>query len=119
MSLKSRSEFRKRRHNRLRQKVRGTAERPRMCVNISLRHMSVQFIDDAASVTLAAASTQQEALRGKGKNNVSTAKELGKLAAQAAKEKGIGAVVFDRGGNAYKGRVKALAEAAREEGLRF
>ena len=102
---------------RLRKKVTGTADRPRMSVFVSNRSMYVQFIDDAAGRTLAAATNLSKAREGK--NDVAAAKALGKKAAQAAKEKGIAAVVFDRGGFSYRGRVKALADAAREEGLKF
>jgi large subunit ribosomal protein L18 len=90
-----------------------------MCVFISNIHMYVQFIDDAAGRTLAAMSTLNGDLRAIGKNNVDTAKKLGQLAAKAAKEKGIASVVFDRGGFPYTGRIKALADAAREGGLKF
>ncbi len=118
MKVRTKEEYRKRRHLRLRQKVAGTAARPRMSVFVSNRHLYVQFIDDAASVTIAQCSTQQESV-GAAKNNVETAKKLGQLAAQAALEKGIKEVVFDRGGFTYGGRIKALADAAREAGLKF
>ena len=119
MKPSSRAEFRNRRHLRLRKKVQGTAERPRMSVFVSNKNMYIQFIDDLASQTLASASTKSEALGAKGKNNVGTAKVLGQLAAKVAKEKGIETVVFDRGGFAYRGRIKVLADAAREAGLKF
>ena len=92
-----------------------------MCVFISNKHMYVQFIDDAAAITLASASTVIKDLKAaaQGKNTVAVAKQLGQMAAKAAKEKGIETVVFDRGGFAYKGRVKALADGAREVGLKF
>ena len=118
MKTKTLKDYRVRRHLRLRQAVQGTAERPRMSVFISNKHLYVQFIDDAAAKTLAAVSTLDGGLKGQ-KLNVATAKQLGALAAQAAKEKGISAVVFDRGGFAYRGRLKALADAAREGGLKF
>jgi large subunit ribosomal protein L18 len=118
MKLASKAEYRTRRHLRLRQKVQGTADRPRMSVFVSNQHMYVQFIDDLEARTLASASTAAGEAKG-GKNNVEAAKKLGRLAAAAAKGKGISAVVFDRGGFAYRGRVKALAEAAREAGLKF
>ena len=89
-----------------------------MSVFVSNKHFYVQFIDDQAAKTLAAVSTVAGPLKGQ-KLNVATAKQLGALAAQAAKEKGISAVVFDRGGFAYRGRLKALADAAREGGLKF
>ena len=109
-----------RRHARSRRKIIGTAERPRMAVYRSLRHMSVQFIDDSAGKTLAAASTQSADF-GKGMygGNVKAAMGLGKLAAGKAKAVGIEAVVFDKGGRQYHGRVKVLADAAREAGLKF
>ena len=92
-----------------------------MCVFVSNKHMYVQFIDDAAAATLAAASTVIKDLKAsaKGKNTVAVAKQLGQTAAKAAKAKGIETVVFDRGGFAFKGRVKALADGAREVGLKF
>ena len=114
----SRAEFRERRHLRLRKKVQGSSARPRMCVYVSGRHMYVQFIDDAASRTVASASTMAGDLKG-AKANVELAKKLGVAAASAAKAAGIQSVVFDRGGFAYAGRVKALAEAARSAGLQF
>ncbi len=118
MKVRTKQEYRQRRHLRLRKKVRGTAERPRMSVFVSNRHLYVQFIDDAASVTLAQSSTQAEGM-GSAKNNADTAKKLGQLAAQAALGKGIKEVVFDRGGFTYGGRIKVLADAAREAGLKF
>ena len=89
-----------------------------MSVFVSNQHLYVQFIDDAAGKTLAAASTLDAALKGQ-KLNVATAKQLGELAAKAAQAKGISTVVFDRGGFAYRGRLQALAEAARAGGLKF
>jgi large subunit ribosomal protein L18 len=106
----------------MRRKIQGTAERPRMSVWVTDRHMSVQFIDDMARCTVAAVSTQGAEMRTVARPTrvtVETAKRLGVAAARAAKEKGIEAVVFDRGGFRYGGRVRALAEAAREGGLRF
>jgi len=110
-----------RKHARVRKKVSGTAERPRLNVYRSLNHIYAQVIDDAAGVTLVAASTLDEALKGKVGfgGNKEAAKEVGKLVAQKALDKGIKAVVFDRGGYIYHGRVKELAEAAREAGLEF
>ena len=92
-----------------------------MCVFVSNKHMYVQFIDDMAATTLASASTVIKDLKAaaRGKNTVAVAKQLGQNAAKAAREKGIETVVFDRGGFAFKGRVKALADAAREVGLKF
>jgi large subunit ribosomal protein L18 len=107
------------RHWRIRKKVAGTRERPRMSVCFSNENIHVQFIDDAAGVTLAAASTMA---KGGGKDlaaNVKSAKVIGTRAAEAAKGKGITQVVFDRGTARYHGKVKALADAAREAGLKF
>ena len=106
------------RHWRIRKRVSGTSERPRMSVRFTNENIHVQFIDDVAGKTLAAASTI--AADGKGtKPTVAGAKKIGALAAQQAKEKNITAVVFDRGGYRFHGRVKALADAAREAGLEF
>jgi large subunit ribosomal protein L18 len=109
------------RHWRVRKKISGTKERPRMSVCFTNENIEVQFIDDAAGVTLAAASTKSKATpdREKLAANVKSAKVLGALAAKAAIDKGIQAVVFDRGGASYHGKVKALADAAREAGLKF
>jgi large subunit ribosomal protein L18 len=106
---------------RIRSKVSGTRERPRMSVRFSNAHIYVQFIDDAAGVTLASASTRAAVSREAGKTaaNVASAVRLGALAAQAAKATGISRVVFDRSGSRYHGKVKALADAARENGLTF
>jgi large subunit ribosomal protein L18 len=110
-----------RRHWRVRKKVSGTKERPRMAVCFSQKNIHVQFIDDTVGVTLAAASTTSKAVpdRDKLAANAASAKTLGTLAAQAAMGKGITQVVFDRGGARYHGKVKALADAAREAGLKF
>jgi large subunit ribosomal protein L18 len=110
------------RHWRIRKKVSGTRERPRMSVRFSNQHIFVQFIDDVARVTLASASTLGKAAAGakpKLAANVIGAKKIGALAAEAAKNKGITQVVFDRSGARYHGKVKALADAAREGGLQF
>jgi len=118
MQPRTKHEFRERRHLRLRHKVIGTAERPRMAVSLTGQHIYVQFVDDAAGKTLASASTI--AAEGKGtKATVAGAKKIGELAAAKAKEKNITQVVFDRGGFKFHGRVKALADAAREAGLKF
>jgi large subunit ribosomal protein L18 len=109
--------IRKRVHSRIREKVSGHAARPRLNVYRSLNHIYVQLIDDAAGTTLASASTKAAKVKTGG--NVAAAKEVGKQIAERAKEKGIKKVVFDRGGYLYHGRVKALAEAAREAGLEF
>jgi large subunit ribosomal protein L18 len=113
--------IRKRIHERLRQRMDGTTERPRLNVYRSLNHIYAQVIDDSSGTTLAAASTVQG--RGKGSKktggNLASAKEIGKLIAERAKQKGVKKVVFDRGGYLYHGRIKALADAAREAGLEF
>jgi large subunit ribosomal protein L18 len=114
----ARDETRRRIHERIRHKLRGTAERPRLAVFRSLKHIYVQVIDDAAGRTLAAACSSEKSC-GAGGGNVQGAKEVGKLITGRAREKGIQRVVFDRGGYLYHGRVKALAEAAREAGLEF
>ena len=121
MKKKSRNDMRVIRHQRLRQRLAGTAAIPRMAVYHSLSHIYVQIIDDDKGHTLAAASTLEKPLREslKGTCNVEAAKVVGKLAAERAKAKGIEAVVFDRGGHMYHGKLKALADAAREVGLKF
>ena len=112
---------RKKRHMRVRQKITGTMQRPRLSVFRSLDGIYAQVIDDALGQTLAAASTLDPDLRGKvnGANKTEQARMVGGLVGQRAREKGITLVVFDRGGYLYHGRVKALAEAAREAGLEF
>jgi large subunit ribosomal protein L18 len=112
-----RNEIRQRIHARIRQKLSGTAERPRLNVYRSLNHIYAQVIDDHKGETLASASTLTLKLKTGG--NVAAAKEIGKSIAEKAKEKGIKRVVFDRGGFLYHGRIKALADAAREAGLEF
>ncbi len=120
MKMKTKQDYRRRRHLRLRHKVRGSAERPRMCVYLSNMHMYVQFVDDDSARTLASISTDRlGGTPGTRRNDTDKAKILGKEAARTAQEKGIKDVVFDRGGFSYAGRVKALAEAAREGGLKF
>jgi large subunit ribosomal protein L18 len=106
---------------RIRKKIVGSAERPRMAVCFSNKNIYVQFIDDQAGVTLAAASTVHKSIpdRDKLAANVTSAKRIGQYAAEAARAKGIEKVVFDRGGTRYHGKVKALADAAREAGLKF
>ncbi|EEF61379.1 50S ribosomal protein L18 [Pedosphaera parvula] len=106
---------------RIRKKVVGTKDRPRMSVCFSNQNIYVQFIDDSAGVTVAAASTMSKATPNREKlaANVDSAKSIGTLAAQAAQGKGIKSVVFDRGSKRYHGKVKALADAAREAGLQF
>ncbi len=117
MKLNTRNDYRRRRHRRLRAKVAGTPQRPRMCVHVSCRHMRVQFIDDVAAVTLAAVSTECKELAGR--NNQAAAQRLGTRAAELAKARGIACAVFDRGGCAYTGRVRAIAEAARAAGIKL
>ena len=114
---KNKAVARKRRHFRLRKKVVGTPERPRLVVTRSNRHMFVQVIDDAAGHTLASASTLEADLRGADGTKVEKARKVGEKVAERAKDAGITAVVFDRGGNKYHGRVAAVAEGAREAGL--
>ena len=106
------------RHARVRGKISGTAERPRLCVFRSENHIYAQIIDDVAGNTLVAASTVEKGFEGNG-GNCEAAAKIGKLIAERAVAKGIEEVVFDRGGNIYHGRVKALADGAREGGLKF
>ena len=110
---------RKRRHIRVRKKVSGTPERPRLVVTRSARHMVAQIVDDTAGRTLASASTMETDLRGAADDKTAKARTVGQLVADRAKKAGVEAVVFDRGGNKYHGRVAALAEGAREGGLDF
>ena len=120
INIPQRNVIRKRVHERIRAKMAGTAERPRLNVYRSLNHIYTQIIDDATGTTIASASTVSK--KGEGKKvggNVAAAKEVGKLIAERAKEKGVKKVVFDRGGYLYHGRIKALADAAREAGLEF
>ena len=112
-------ELRRRRHSRVRRKVHGSAERPRLAVFRSNKHISAQLIDDDAGRTLAAASSIEGDLRGSPGGNIDAASTVGKLVASRAKSAGITTVVFDRGGFAYHGRVAALADAASAEGLEF
>jgi len=110
-----RNAIRQRIHSRIRRKLAGTGERPRLNVYRSLNHIYAQVIDDQTGTTLVEAST----IKMKTGGNVAAAKEIGKAIAERAVEKGIKAVVFDRGGYLYHGRIKALADAAREAGLQF
>ena len=119
MARESKDVIRQRVHKRIRRRVTGTPERPRLAVFRSLNHIYAQVIDDTKGVTLAAASSNEKSAPTKSGGNVAGAKEIGKLVAVRAKEKGIAKVVFDRGGYLYHGRVKALADAAREAGLEF
>ncbi|MCH0541107.1 50S ribosomal protein L18 [Streptomyces sp. MUM 203J] len=109
----------KRRHIRIRKKVSGTPERPRLVVTRSNRGITAQVIDDIAGVTLASASHLDASIRGGEGDKSSKAKQVGQLVAERAKAAGVEAVVFDRGGNQYAGRIAALADAAREAGLKF
>jgi large subunit ribosomal protein L18 len=110
---------RRRRHHRVRKKVIGTADRPRLAVFRSNKHITAQVIDDVAGRTLAAASTTEADLRGGATSNRGAATAVGRLIAERAKAAGVERVVFDRGGFLYHGRVAALADAARENGLDF
>jgi len=120
---KSRNDMRVMRHERLRRTLAGTSAIPRMAVYHSLSHIYVQIIDDDKGHTLVAASTVEKSVKEngivKGTCNQDAAKVIGKLAAERAKAKGIESVVFDRGGHMYHGKIKALADAAREAGLKF
>jgi len=121
LRINSKNQTRQRVHDRIRKKVVGTPQRPRLNVYRSLNHIYVQLIDDLKGVTLAAASTaddRKKDTRVKG-GNVASAKMVGKKIAELAREKGFTKVVFDRGGYIYHGRVKAVADAAREAGLQF
>jgi large subunit ribosomal protein L18 len=117
----SKNDTRQKVHSRIRKVLHGTAERPRLNVYRSLNQLYVQLIDDARGATLVSASTLEGREKGASKagGNVASAKQVGKRIAERAKEKGITKVVFDRGGYLYHGRIKALAEAAREAGLQF
>jgi large subunit ribosomal protein L18 len=115
----SKNEIRERVHVRIRKKLRGSSERPRLAVFRSVAHIYVQLIDDSKGVTVVAASTTEKRSKKNSGGNVAAARETGKRVAERAKEHGITKVVFDRGGYLYHGRVKALAEAAREAGLEF
>lgn len=116
-----RNDIRKRKHTRVREKISGTTLRPRLCVFRSLSNIYAQVIDDETGNTLVSASTLDSAIKEKLAfgGNVAAAKEVGKLVAERALEKGIENIVFDRGGYIYHGRVSSLAEAAREAGLKF
>ena len=117
----SRTEVRVKKHRRLRNRFAGTAQRPRLAVFRSNNHMYAQFIDDTVGNTLVSASTLQKEVKAEVEktNNVDAAAYLGKVIAERALEKGIKEVVFDRGGYIYQGKIKALADAAREAGLEF
>ena len=119
MAKKDNQELRRAVHKRIRKKIAGTSERPRLAIFRRVSHIYAQVIDDSKGETLISASTTEKELRGRSGKNIDAAKEIGKLIAERAKEKGITRVVFDRGGYIYHGRVKNLAEAAREAGLEF
>ncbi|MFL6467742.1 MAG: 50S ribosomal protein L18 [Pyrinomonadaceae bacterium] len=117
MGQTNRAEIRRGVHSRIRKKVRGTAERPRLAVFRSLNHIYAQVIDDDSGKTLATASTTEKALAGPSGGNIDAAKRVGAAVAERAKAAGVENVVFDRGGYVYHGRVKALLDATREAGL--
>ena len=116
---KSKSSQRARRHNRLRKRVIGSSERPRLVVTRSARHVFVQVVDDSKGHTVASASTLEADLRGSNDDKTAKARKVGELIAERAKAAGLDAVVFDRGGNKYHGRVAAVADGAREGGLKL
>ena len=122
LSKTSKDKTRQKVHTRIRKKLAGTTERPRLNVYRSVNHIYAQVIDDAEGKTIVSATSVKKAGKGEKRptgGNVSSAKEVGKLIAERAKQKGIKKVVFDRGGYLYHGRIKALADAAREAGLEF
>ena len=119
MKVKTRQQFRHRVKYRIRRKIFGTSERPRLCVYRSLKHIYAQVVDDSAGRTLVSASSLEKDFPSKPGHNKQAATELGKLIARRSTDKGIEQVVFDRNGFKYHGRVKTLAEAAREGGLKF
>lgn len=121
VSKKTRSEVRAKKHRRMRSRLEGTADRPRLAVFRSSNHMYAQIIDDTVGNTIASASTIEKELKSEIEktNNVDAAARVGTLVAKRAIEKGIEKVVFDRGGYLYQGKVQALADAAREAGLQF
>jgi large subunit ribosomal protein L18 len=119
-AIRNQHEARRRRHRRVRKKIRGTAERPRLAVYRSNRHIVAQVIDDLTGRTIAAAASTEAAVRADGgTGSVSAASRVGTLLAERAKDAGVTKVVFDRGGFQYHGRIAALAEAARAAGLEF
>ncbi len=121
MAQRTREQQRRRRHRRIRSKIAGTADRPRLNVYRSLTHIYAQVIDDDNGVTLASASTIDKQLNGEmdGKSKKEQASLVGKAVAERAKAAGVSTVIFDRGGYVYQGRIQALAEGAREGGLQF
>jgi len=114
---KSKTAAKSRRHTRLRKRITGTSERPRLVVTRSARHVFVQIVDDTKGHTLVSASTMEDDLRGFEGDKTAKARKVGELVAERAKKAGVEAVVFDRGGNRYAGRVAAIADGAREGGL--
>jgi len=118
MATADRKTIHRRIHKRIRKKIAGTTERPRLAVSLSNRHVYAQLIDDSQGTTLAAASTKDKDISVK-QANVETATKVGKLIAERAKQAKVESVVFDRGGFVYHGRIKALADAARDGGLQF
>jgi large subunit ribosomal protein L18 len=119
LSKNNRKEVARKRHYRLRRRLAGTSERPRLSVYRSGKHIYAQIIDDVRAVTVASASTVDKELRSQSGANLEAARRVGELVAQRAKAAGITSVVFDRGGNLYHGRIATLADAAREAGLEF
>ena len=118
--LRNRIQQRRRRHQRIRRRIRGTAERPRMVVNATNKHLYVQFIDDVQGHTVASASTMEAEVRGQHvSNTVDGAHKLGKIAGERVVQSGVTTVVFDRAGFQFHGKVKAMADGAREAGLQF
>jgi large subunit ribosomal protein L18 len=117
MANTSRATVREAIHNRIRRKVKGSSERPRLAIYRSLNHISAQVVDDEHGKTIVSASTTEKDLRGTTGGNLDAARRIGKAIAERALEKGIESVVFDRGGYLYHGRIKALTDAAREAGL--
>jgi large subunit ribosomal protein L18 len=119
MAKRSRQDVRRAIHARIRKKVKGTAARPRLAVFRSLNHIYAQLIDDENGITLCSASSVEKSAGVNNGGNMAAAKEIGRLIAERAKDKGISGVIFDRGGYIYHGRIKSLADAAREAGLQF
>lgn len=119
LSKNNRKEITRKRHYRLRRRLSGTSERPRLAIHRSGKHIYAQIIDDVRAVTVAAASTLDKELRAASGANVDAARKVGQLVAERAQKAGVTTVVFDRGGFLYHGRIAALAEAAREAGLAF
>lgn len=117
MASKSRADIRRAVHSRIRRKVKGSAERPRLAIFRSVNHIYAQIIDDEAGTTLASASTTEKDLKGSTGGNIEAAQRIGKTIAERALAAGISQVVYDRGGYVYHGRIKALFEATREAGL--